>query len=151
MCLSVQCSVCRRCWLIFHRAGISVLTKLLINIADHHGAQAAVFFTVILIPHCHTEAGLNIVLPTPPPSYLSGLLQPTASSWILPLAARQSADHCICLSAEYQLINAFTATINKTAERLLSLIEKYSSGCIEPNEKDVYYGDMWNHRRVCVF
>lgn len=54
------------------------------------------------------------------------------------LAACQSADHCICLSAEYQLINAFTVTINKTAERLLSLIERYSEGCIEPNEKDTY-------------
>ncbi|KAF3694579.1 hypothetical protein EXN66_Car010255 [Channa argus] len=59
--------------------------------------------------------GLSSVLSERPPS-----------THDLLLAACQSADHCICLSAEYQLINAFTATINKTVEKLLSLIEKYS-------------------------
>ncbi|KAI4796575.1 hypothetical protein KUCAC02_026895, partial [Chaenocephalus aceratus] len=51
------------------------------------------------------------------------------------LAAGQRADRCTCPSAEYQLINAFTATINTTAERPLFIIESCIEACIEPNEK----------------
>lgn len=41
-------------------------------------------------------------------------------------SACEVSDRCICLSAECHLINALTATINKPAEELLSLIEDSS-------------------------
>lgn len=112
------------------------------------------FSSVFLIPHC--RAGSNykaehasflllfrrVLRDSSPFLICAASSSPQPPPGDLLLAACQSADHCICLSAEYQLINAFTATINKTAERLLSLIERYSWGCIGPNEEDTCSGDL---------
>lgn len=100
MWLSVQVPVFRRCWLIFHVDAISVLTKLpLISVIvtkpeagvflpslhrySHSSLSREGWITKASTRPLHSFAAVSSL--TPLPSYLSGLLKPTASSWRPPL------------------------------------------------------------------
>lgn len=93
----------------FSRAAFSSLILAIITEAKLLFSFSWALLSFLSVVASPLADSFTILSKRPPPAH--GLL----------LAAFHDADHWICLSAEYRLINAFTATINKTAERLLKL------------------------------
>lgn len=117
----------------FSRAAFSSLISAIITEAKLLFSFSWALLSFLSVVASPLADSFTILSKRPPPAH--GLL----------LAAFHDADHWICLSAEYRLINAFTATINKTAERLLKL---RSTARAAPNE-DMQRREMWNY--LCVF
>lgn len=116
----------------FSRAAFSSLISAIITEAKLLFSFSWALLSFLSVVASPLADSFTILSKRPPPAH--GLL----------LAAFHDADHWICLSAEYRLINAFTATINKTAERLLKL---RGTARAEPNED--MQREMWNY--LCVF